>query len=373
MISVLLGVFASCSRNTDSMDVPAGEITLGVSFRTTNSPSGNGYEAGDIYENYIDVEGGNYRIYFFDSDNKFIARFEPSEFVVTEGSNYRNYNILGKVPDVVAGLGRFKIVMLANWQHYNDEAMKAGETDLKEVCSAEWAQYDGMTDFELNPAENRMIPFYGVHEYTDVEFKSGMAKILQEPVTLLRAVAKVEVILDTSDESGDFLTDASFSSVSVCRYNAKGYCAPSGVYSQSDYGQGNDWDTDYYLPSLHLVCGKNDSENATNPDERRLEFLCVGKRSDSENEKWIAYLPEYYNGGEDYSYIEATLYSRYGEPASYKIYFSQYVDGERDETRPFFDIARNNLYRFTVRVRNGKLQVNVLTWENAYDNDYTFE
>ena len=373
LLSAFLGTFASCSHDAEFSNMSDNEITLNVGFRmVTRASSGDGYEVGNTYENYIGVENGNYRIYFFDINNKFIARFEPSGFVVIEESNYRDYNILGKAPDAVAKLENFKIVMLANWPQYDDDAMKTGETDIDDICNAEWAQFGVLTDFSLNPAEKKLIPFYGVHEYANVKFKTGMITTLQEPVTLLRAMAKVEVILDTNDESGGFLTDASFSDVSVCRYNAKGYCAPSGIDSQLDYGQGNNWNTDW-LPSLHLIGNKNDSENTTTPEERRLDLLCVDKRSDTKNEKWIAYLPEYDNSGDDYAYIEVTLDSQIGKSAPYKIYFSEYTDGVCDETKSFFNIARNNLYRFTVRIRNGKLQVIAEDWENTYDNDYTFE
>lgn len=148
-----------------------------------------------IYENYIDVENNNYRIYFFTSDNKFIARFEPEGFVVTEGSDYRDYGVLGKAPAALADHKNFKMVVLANWTQYGDDAMKAGETLLADICNAGGGQFDRFSSFELGP--ERLIPFYGVHEYNNIELKPGVATWLPEPVTLLRAVAKVEVVLET--------------------------------------------------------------------------------------------------------------------------------------------------------------------------------
>lgn len=38
-----------------------------------------------------------------------------------------------------------------------------------------------------------------------------------------------------------------------------------------------------------------------------------------------------------------------------------------------FNIARNNLYRFTITVRDSRLMVNVQEWKYAYDNEYTFD
>lgn len=52
--------------------------------------------------------------------------------------------------------------------------------------------------------------------------------MLPEPVTLLRAVAKVEVILKTDEHF-----DLSFSEVKIHRYNKKGYCAPKDVFRRT--------------------------------------------------------------------------------------------------------------------------------------------
>lgn len=371
LLSVLLWTFASCSRDTEVTevtDVPGGEMTLNVGFKMpVRSSSADGYEEGEAYESYIDIENGNYRIYFFDTTNKLIARFEPDGFIVTEGSNYRSYNVLGKAPDALVGHSTFKMVVLANWPEY-DANIKVGETTIDNICKADWARFDAPTSLSLKPGANFLIPFYGVRQYNGVTFKAGQATVLPEPVTLLRAVAKVEVILNTTDDdSGNSLSDVSFADVSVRHYNARGYCAPSDVYSQNDYGQGNDWDNDY-LPALHLINGAND----TDATSRKLSFHCLNRRTDTENERWIVYLPEYSNEGDDYSYIEIRLDSQASESESYKVYFAKYENGKPNiENR--FNIARNNLYRFTVTLLSGRLIVNVKTWDNAFDNEYNFD
>ena len=114
MLLVLWGT--SCSHDTEAFDISDKEAALSIGLRLpTKSPkTGEGYEAGETYENYIDVENSNYRIYFFTSDNKFIARFEPEGFVVTEGSDYRDYSVLGKAPAVLVNHKNFKMVVLAN-------------------------------------------------------------------------------------------------------------------------------------------------------------------------------------------------------------------------------------------------------------------
>ena len=102
LMTVFLWTFASCSRNTEVIDeVSDGDITLSIGFKLAARTVGNEYEEGEAYENYIDVANENYRIYFFDTDNKFIARFEPSGFIITDGSDYRQYSVLGKAPDAL--------------------------------------------------------------------------------------------------------------------------------------------------------------------------------------------------------------------------------------------------------------------------------
>ena len=253
MLLVLWGT--SCSHDTEAFGISDKETTLNIGFRlpTRSLKSGESYEVGETYENYIDIENNNYRIYFFTSDNKFIARFEPDGFVVAEGSDYSDYSVLGKAPAALVNHKNFKMVVLANWPQYGDDAMKAGETLLADICDAEWGYFDRFSSFELGP--ERLIPFYGVHEYNNIEFKSGEATLLSEPVTLLRAVAKVEVILKTDDHF-----DLSFSEIKIRRYNKKGYCAPKNVFSQDNYDHGGEWNSDY-VSGLHLVENSNDAED----------------------------------------------------------------------------------------------------------------
>lgn len=244
----------SCSHDTENFSLSDRGTALSIGFRLPirSLETDEGYEVGETYENYIDVENNNYRIYFFTSDNKFIARFESDGFVVTEGSDYRDYSVLGKAPTSLVNHKNFKMVVLANWPQYGDDTMQAGETLLADVCDAEWGQFGSFSSFELGP--ERLVPFYGVHEYNNIEFKVGEVTLLPEPVTLLRAVAKVEVILKTDEHF-----DLSFSEVKIHRYNKKGYCAPKDVFSQDDYDHSGEWNSDY-VSGLHLVEDGNDVE-----------------------------------------------------------------------------------------------------------------
>ena len=367
MLLVLWGT--SCSHDTEAFGISDKETALSIGFRlpTRSLKSGEGYEVGETYENYIDVENNNYRIYFFTSDNKFIACFEPDGFVAAEGSDYRDYSVLGKAPAALVNHQNFKMVVLANWPQYGDDTMKTGETLLADICDAGWGQFDCFSSFELGP--ERLIPFYGVHEYNNIEFKSGEVTLLSESVTLLRAVAKVEVMLKTDDHF-----DLSFSEVKIRRYNKKGYCAPKDVFSQGDYDHSGEWNSDY-VSGLHLVENSNDAEDKI----QNFRFASQWTGTDGNKyEKWIAYLLEYQNidAGDKYSCIEVRLDVQTGEDEPHKVYFASYDEnGKTDnaDNAKRFDISRNNLYRFTITVRDNRLTVNVQEWKYAYDNEYTFD
>ena len=287
--------------------------------------------------------------------------------MVAEESDYSDYSVLGKVPAALVNHKNFKMVVLANWPQYGDDAMKAGETLLADICDAEWGHFDRFSSFELGP--ERLIPFYGIHEYNNIEFKSGEATLLAEPVTLLRAVAKVEVILKTDDHF-----DLSFSEVKIRRYNKKGYCAPKNVFSQDNYDHGGEWNSDY-VSGLHLVENSNDAEDKI----QNFRFASQWTGADGNKyEKWIAYLLEYQNidAGDKYSCIEVRLDVQTGEDEPYKVYFASYDESgktDNNDNAKRFDISRNNLYRFTITVRDSRLTVNVQEWKYAYDNEYTFD
>lgn len=51
------------------------------------------------------------------------------------------------------------------------------------------------------PSATKLMPFFGLREFTAVAWKENQATVLTDAVTLLRAVAKVEVVV--VNDSGD--------------------------------------------------------------------------------------------------------------------------------------------------------------------------
>ncbi len=363
-----LFVAVSCSHEADPPVMPDGEMMVNITLRT--SRAADGYEDGAGWENYIDVPGGNYRIYFFTSDTdvngggKYIGQLTPHDIVAIDGTDYTEYFVLGKAPNgLLAHQKDFKVVVLANWPNYPaDNDLTVGTTTIADICTDESAVFNQSVD---------KMPFYGVHQYADSnrEFKPDVAEILDEPVTLLRALAKVEVVFDSAnsdlnDFDGMDGSNVGIKSVSMSRYNKKGYCAPLNVFSQVDYGQGTNWGADFLNDNqLHVVAGQIEEQSE----------LAFQKVSDANGKNtWIAYIPEFdnKNAGEKYSYIN--LKFTFQEEDSHNIYFANYTDGiTSNDVNHRLNIERNNYYRFIVTVK-GYFAVVVKTWDNVYNNEFNF-
>lgn len=407
---LLLGWGASSCTSEEFKDqlnpgdgVPTLGISIGVSA-PTRSDGGGSFEPGVDLENYLDIAGDDYRIYFFDSDNKYIATFNPSlksegsVTPTTDGVDTYYYSFKGRVP---AGVGtKFKLVVFANWGKYPEEntdgsyKLEKGVTTLANLVTHTDAQFNHLSSPGegnwLSKEGHRLIPFYGVRSYDISEFpdvknfiKDGklIGDVLvdltsdENALPLIRAMAKVEVILTNPL--------ASFSSVKMTKVNDKGFNSPykSGddwKFDYTDYFHKYEWNKDF-VRGVHLVGGIN----APADQDGSLEFKKVSDYSETTPEKWVAYVPEYKNigVGEEYTAITVTL----AEPKSdgstsgsgtdgtgdtnkpawgtytNTIYFAQDGSSANNEdgassTTKRYDIERNNIYRFTITGMNANME-----------------
>ncbi len=354
----------------EAVERPQDNPTLVLNMQLPSMRSGtadNGaYEPGTGYENYIDLTDDGFRIYLFDNNNKFLLRFIPMLLSPSENGASDTYTAVGEVPAALESINGFKVVVLANWPSYSDSGLIPGVSTVDDLCGAEWAQFNRLKEYELNPDKGLTIPFYGIHDYTGVTFAKGNLTTLGEPVTLLRAMAKVEVILDNSA--------ISLSDVTIHGFNAKGYCAPAGVYSQTDYDHNGNWSEDY-VKTLHLPGNANDAVQENNVSH----LYCKNRSDGSQKETWICYVPEYKNtdnadGTVNYkSHIELKLDIQEPGDAPFEVFFADYDENGKLIPGSDFDILRNNCYRFIVNLSHGALIIKVQKWENAYDNDFQFQ
>ncbi len=359
---------SSCvyEEHTDSFDLTENSVGVELLIRT-RSAQGDGYEKGDVWENYIDINGGDYRIYFFTADrndasakndgerNTLIAEFVPKDITSTGGADYTLYTLFGEVDDEIAKHADFKVVVLANWGHY--PTVTAGETTIDALVEGDNTTFSAESFFGGVDSEH-LIPFFGLREYSNVRWKKGWMTILTDDISLLRAVAKVEVVMAEDSE-----IDA-FDSVSIVRYNDSGYCAPGGVYLRNDYDHDYVWSDDF-TDRVHLVGGRNNGGFGTAPFNRQ---------SGADTDRWSIYLPEYDNkSGGDPAYIFVTV-----DGAEHEIYFANYVGGVTS-SKADYDILRNCLYRFYVTVTVEEKEVSIIVrahvdkWEACFDNEYVFD
>ncbi|MCD8211356.1 MAG: leucine-rich repeat domain-containing protein [Prevotella sp.] len=379
---VLPCLFPSCQNEEDLSSSKASStmLKLNVVMPLESVTVGTGYESGSKEENSI----SNYRIYIYDTDNKYITSLNNPTTDVSDTELNTVYTITAEITDnngvnPLEGYSDFKVVMLANWEEY---VTPQASSTLEELCESEYAQYSAFTnssDFDL-ASSRKHIPYYGVHEYTGVTFPKNDTKYLSGNLTLLRAMAKVEIIIDCEDDEDDNIT---LSSATLHNYNSKGYCAPSSVYSQEDYGQAQDWENDYTSEVIHLVNGQNDGIENEIDLYKVQDKMRDANGNVTQKETWIAYVPEYDNKNDDFSYIDIRLNDQSStDDTQYKIYFALYdedgttkaydEDATNEEKALRRDIHRNNLYRFNVDFGQSGLKVNVVAWENVFDNTWTY-
>ncbi len=319
-------------------------LELTIQVRTADYLNDNG--TGNGYENYIGVGGGDYGIYFFDLGNRLVSAFVPVEAYTEDRGQYTVYHASGMVDARLAGYSDFKAIMLANWGRYKDaDSLVYSQTTIDDLCEGAgdgdtYSTFSAFVDTDgvaAVPSENLLIPFYGVHEYTDVSWGEDVTN-LSGSITLLRAVAKVEVLPEDPD--------LDIGSVVLRRHNARGYCAPSGVYNESDYDSvGADGS---FTNTLHLVGGANDTDDKS---------ITMRKTQATDGRSvWYAYIPEYDNAtaGSEYAYIQVNLAGEEEDREDMRVYFAKYeddgdlmTDGDGNPLYPY-NISRNCLYSFTI-------------------------
>lgn len=358
---LILGLALGACGAGGNDDIPSGRAQSNMIVRfnlpapaadVAGSGAANGYEDGSEIENYIDVQDAC-RVLFFSINNTFLGELDHQSVAEVTGSNYKQYNLSGIPPENLPS--DFKIMIAANWPDMSaiDDAL-VGFTTIDDICHNMASVFDVPAGFRLDSESRQLMPFYGIREYRGITILPGTTT-LPEAVTLLRAMAKVEVVFD-GGESAETPT------VTLCGYNVKGYCAPSAVYSQDDYGQGQNWETDY-LRRLHLVTADNNNEPEAS--ERRAVF----DMSADGTQRWTAYVPEYRNlrptgaPAPDEAYIEIKLASQAPDEKPFRIYFSNYAgETSANTTLKRYNIERNNIYRFIVSLHHGKIIIIARPW-----------
>lgn len=372
--AVALSATALVSCSGDTPDLPAGSEEpagmMSIGFRVAApapmaasdgdiNPTGNvhngGYEDGTTLESTIDFASYNYRVYFFDSEDNYITEWSHvAEMHVLAGANngYWLYTLKGKVPDKLKNHSTFSVMVLANWPDYPEyhNIDLTGKT-IDQVVSETWAQFKAFESYRLSLENGNLIPFYGLKKYENVTFQENSTRELEPAINLLRAVAKVEVIVDLSNFPADVKLDDANPPL-IRGINPSGYCG-----TKSTIGEGTAWDSDY-INDLHMPFDNNANHTAAYSNTKPM--LEVTPEGSTTERKWIAYLPEYRNIGTTSalpaSHIELNLKQETEQDgqtvtvpiSTYWLEFANYDTNGYPDLNNRFDIRRNDLYRFTV-------------------------
>ena len=325
---------AGCAPETEAQPEPGKGVwrtvfritvsdTSGESPRHAPARTGQGYAPGQGYENYIDLEGGSFRFYFFDENNRFIAPLEvESVLPAGETDHSRTYAVSGDTRARIDG-ARVKLVALANWPVYPEtDALVPGTTTIADLCAGEYA----FEAADMLPSKDHLIPLFGISALQTLRFDAfGHASL--GTLHMLRAFAKIEVI--RSEEC-----DIDIEWARIYRYNSRGFCAPQGVNSQDDCVHGS-YDEDY-VRTPHIPQG--------------CEVASEIAMAKTEAGTFVAYVPEYRNLAPDGSpRPEAErsvlrVHFREDTGSAYDVVeFKDYAG-----TTGHFDILRNYWYRFTL-------------------------
>lgn len=324
MIPVLFLALSQMSCGHDDRCVKPDDDTLSgiVSFSILTpriSRAGNAW--GDP-EDHLDRESENFenqlildQIHVVVTDMECSREVELNDLVfskVSEDALYVKYECVGRLSgnslDFVRGLNEGKLHIMAN----------AGYS-ARLTNDPTFIRYGCREDF---PA----IPMWGVLKTDFSGLSSTSALNIQEPLTLLRAMAKIEIGL--SDKENNGITK--LKTVTVSSINPKGCLLP------------HDWDK--YDDTKKIDRAAQVRVPDDQPQYGPLSF------SFSDDNFIEFYLPEVLNTGtKDENEIKLTIVyeTQLGERTG-DLYFRNYISGRLPENSTFYDVQRNYVYRYTV-------------------------
>lgn len=354
MVAILAVIASACASRDDlgggdTPVPPAQEVEYQAGFFLTVSnqadpsaqtassrtPDDGHYDPGEGWENHIDLTNRNLRVIILDADNRFVRElrdFDIVPYAETPGS--KTYHLHCRIAADQKWEPNFKFMVLANWPSYPVAGTdpSASDSPLSFTSGYDFALPSNplwTSVYPYNPeplSATNLIPLYGVKTCTE-ELVEGHYVSLGT-LHLLRALAKVEVVIKDNDLGWEFET------LQLTRHNTTGLCAPTGVLREEDYVKGSY--AEDYLSQPFLPEGVTASDTP-------VDFLPT-----DDPDRWCLYVPEYVNAA-----AGAT-------PARIRVKFRNSYFGEQfidfrfydRDGRPYFDLLRNNLYRFTITKRS---------------------
>lgn len=291
-------------------------------------------QPGEGYENRID----QLQVVLYSTDDNNTAYHLHNlwqETSATQEGGQDTYTFVGSIDTNDADsprAGTYKIMVFANCPDI-DEGTDVGNLAYTYTYKGE----------STAPA----IPMWGVTT-AELTLAPGERQTLAGGIDLLRAVAKVEVLLQDNDDTKGF----SLKGVTLSTANTQGYCLPL------------DYDKVTETAALH----REEATNITTfhpytggTPQKDLAFI-------NNNGTYTLYLPEYDNTGNGITpaTLSVTVADENDQQDTYPLAFKPYTDGR--PTGEAYDIVRNHLYRYTItKIDNGQLTVQhrVMPWDKV--------
>ena len=338
MMGVLGMLAASCSQDADDptqtdsraeklqvyFTLDLGENGMGSRMTWEDYDNNNTFPAqkGTDAENIVnDIQV----LLFSNTNNAFLGEVSITAFYPTEGDSHL-YKFFGELPTLPTGTSVMdadkyldcKLMVLANCSV--DLSQINGTTTINSLLEAATFNFNG------SPSE---IPMWGVLQVvpgldangnkTGVKMQEGGFPNPLPDIYLLRAMAKVEVIMQAEDHEITY--------IALNRYNQTGNNVPSNYAMVSD--------------TRSLV--RNDAFRATSSVSTGLVPFIGNELTTADGKCYTIYVPEYDNTGDGVtaSCIDIQVDGNTGK--TYKVYYG--ANGKSTD----YNIVRNHIYRFNIK------------------------
>ena len=307
---------ASC-QDTDefaqTVDSSKTQVMFTIAMDSPLSRSGNNATDtswGGTYENCV---GDDY-------DNRIALNQLVAEIETAEGKKY-------PVSGIISEDNKYSFVGVV-------ENIKSSIT-LKNAKITVYANMGDKAQNRTFKQKEDFIPMWGFQTMSELKLEPGTRTKI-EPISLLRAMAKIEVALNE-----EMAQDYTLSGVTLNKYNTIGNSLPT--IPTSNNGK----------PSVQNT-KQLDQENVFNVNQSEGKEL--GFVKNETNASWSVYLPEVENKGD----LEITVEFDNGDTGKFKVMDYNY------EEPLAMDIVRNHWYKYTISgFAESEIQVqyNTLDWQ----------
>ena len=318
-VSMLCMLAASC-QDTDefaqTVDSSKTQVMFTIAMDSPLSRSGNNATDtswGGTYENCV---GDDY-------DNRIALNQLVAEIETAEGKKY-------PVSGIISEDNKYSFVGVV-------ENIKSSIT-LKNAKITVYANMGDKAQNRTFKQKEDFIPMWGFQTMSELKLEPGTRTKI-EPISLLRAMAKIEVALNE-----EMAQDYTLSGVTLNKYNEKGNSLPT--IPTDNYGK----------PENTKQLDQEKVFNVYSPIDKGEDLLFVENET---NASWSVYLPEVENNGD----LEITVEFDNGDTGKFKVMDYNY------EEPLAMDIVRNHWYKYTISgfaESEIKVDFSIRTWDEYF-------